>query len=78
VVGLRARYNERGDLLITTTDAVDEGTPPSTSTLYFPHIVDSAGYSTQFLLFSGRLDQSSSGTLTFYSRSGGPFTVAVP
>jgi hypothetical protein len=47
IVGLRARYNERNDFLITTTPPGDEGVPPPASGLYFPHFADAGGYSTQ-------------------------------
>ena len=70
VVGLRGRYNERGDFLITTMPVVNEQTPPSSAPLYFPHIVDSGGYTTQFILFGGTLNQSSAGTLDLFSQSG--------
>src|SRR5262249_27309825 len=72
VVGLRGRYNERNDFLITTTSAVNESTPPSTGPLYFPHIVDSGGYTTQFILFSGSPGQPISGTMQLFSQAGTP------
>jgi sugar lactone lactonase YvrE len=71
VVGLRGRYNERGDFLITTTPAVDEAAAPSSTPLFFPHIADSGGYTTQFILFSGRPGQVSSGTMQLFSQFGG-------
>jgi hypothetical protein len=70
VIGLRGRYNERGNFLITTTPASNEATPPSTATVLFPHIVDSGGYTTQFVLFSGQPSQSSSGSMRLFSQSG--------
>jgi hypothetical protein len=77
VVGLRGRYNERGDFLIATTPAVHETAAPSTAQLFFPHIADSGGYTTQFILFSGRAGQPSSGTLRFFSRSGGTWNLTL-
>jgi hypothetical protein len=77
VIGLRARYNERSDFLITTTPASNEAAPPSTATLFFPHIVDSGGYTTQFILFSGNAGQSSSGVMRLFSQSGAPLSFAV-
>jgi len=71
VVGLRGRSNERNDFLITTTPPVNEATPPSTARLVFPHIADGGGYTTKFILFSGRPGQSSSGTMQLFSQSGG-------
>lgn len=71
IVGLRARYNERNDLLITTTPPGDEGVPPPVSGLYFPHFADAGGYSTQFILFSAQPGQTPSGTLQLVSQAGG-------
>ena len=48
-VGLRGRYNEREDFLVTTTMPSAESAP-SSAELYFPHFVDSGGYTTQFVL----------------------------
>ena len=81
VAGLRGRYNERGDFLITTTPPLIEAQccpvcsslclPPSTSPLFFPHIADSGGYTTQFILFSAQPGSSSSGTMQLFNQSGG-------
>ena len=70
VVGLRGRYNERGDFLITTTTPVNESGTPTSTTTFFPHLVDGNGYTTQFILFSGMASQSTSGTLRFFKASG--------
>lgn len=70
VVGLRGRYNERGDFLITTIPPVNEVSAASNGPLYFPHIADSGGYTTQFILFSGAAGQSSSGSLQLLSTTG--------
>ncbi|PYS44838.1 MAG: hypothetical protein DMG13_33245, partial [Acidobacteria bacterium] len=70
VLGLRGRYNERNDFLITTTPPINENVAASSSTLFFPHFADSGGYTTQFILFSGVAGQSSSGTLQLFSDSG--------
>ena len=77
VVGLRGRYNERGDFLITTTPPVGEDETPSASELLFPHIVEGGGYTTQFTLFSGAAGQSASGGLRFYSQSGQLLTLGL-
>ena len=70
VIGLRGRYNERGEFLITTTAPVDESASPSTTEMLFPHLAVFGGYSTQFILFSGSTGQSASGTLRFVSQDG--------
>src|SRR5262249_2468396 len=49
IVGLRGRYNERTDFLVTTTPATDETAPLSFSSVYFPHLADGAGFTTQFI-----------------------------
>ena len=71
VVGLRARYNERSEFLITTTPPVDESTPPESGDRYFPHIVDGDGYTTDFILLTGT-PGSSSGDLRLFSQDGVP------
>ena len=70
VVGLRGRYNERSDFLITTTAPSNEGNTPLRATLFFPHFVDSGGYTTQFILMSGGLSQAPAGTMGLFSQTG--------
>jgi hypothetical protein len=77
VVGLRGRYNERRDFLIATTQPTIEADPPATSALFFPHFADGGGFTTQFILFNGSVDQSSSGNLQFYTQSGQPLSLTV-
>lgn len=69
--GLRGRYNERGDFLITSTPVVDA------MTALFPHIVDGGGYSTQFVLLSGRPGSAPSGLLRFYAQGGQPLELSL-
>jgi len=75
VIGLRGRYNERKDFLITTTPPGCEASTPSNSEMLFPHLADGGGYTTQFILFSGSSGQSSSGMLRLFSQSGQPLMV---
>jgi hypothetical protein len=77
VVGLRGRYNERNDYLITTTPPVNEATPPSATRLFFPHIADSGGYTTQFILFSRQPGSPSSGTIQLLNQAGGALNVTL-
>jgi hypothetical protein len=70
MVGLRGRYNERRDFLITTTPPNAEGAPASAAEAFFPHFADAGGYTTQFILYNGSADQTSSGSLRFFSQSG--------
>lgn len=75
VIGLRGRYNERADFLITTTPPVNEGSTASTSEIVFPHFAEAGGYTTQFILFSSTPGQSSSGVFRFFSQSGQPLNL---
>jgi hypothetical protein len=77
VVGLRAHYNERGDFLITTTPPTIESSPASSVEMIFPHLADGGGYTTQFVLFSGTAQQSSSGTLLLYDPNGQPLNLTL-
>jgi hypothetical protein len=78
VVSLRTRYNERGEFLITTTPATNEGSPSSSAELVFPHIVDGGGYATQFALFSGISGQATTGTLRFFGQDGQALNLTIP
>jgi sugar lactone lactonase YvrE len=77
LVGLRARYNERGDFLITTTPAVIENSPSTSDERLFPHLVDGAGFTTQFILFSGSAGQSTSGSLRLFDPAGQPLDIVL-
>jgi len=77
VVGLRTRYNERSDFLITTTPPAIEATPSTSAEFDFPHIVNGGGYTTQFILFGGTPGQSPSGTLKFFRQDGTPMLVGL-
>ena len=77
VVGLRGRYNERGDFLVTTTPPADESRPGSSAELLFPHLVNGGGYTTQFILFSGTAGQASTGNLKFLKQDGSALSLTV-
>lgn len=77
MIGLRGRYNERGDFLITTTSPVLESSTPPTGELLFPHFVDGGGYTTQFILFSGYAGQSATGIIRYLSQSGQSMDVRI-
>ena len=77
IVGLRARYNERNDLLITSTPPGNESVPPPASGLYFPHFADAGGYSTQFVLFSAQPGQRPSGTLQLVPQAGAAVNLGI-
>ncbi len=73
IVGLRLRYNDRGELKMTTTPPSIETGASTVADRFFAHIVDSAWWSTQFILFSGTAGQASSGTLSFFDTAGAPW-----
>ncbi|HYR90837.1 MAG TPA: hypothetical protein VE422_42640 [Terriglobia bacterium] len=67
-IGLRGRYNERGDFLISTTPALADNAPAATGELVFPHIATGGGYTTEFLLLNR--GSESAGTVSIFSQSG--------
>jgi hypothetical protein len=80
VVGLRGRYNERlpnSDFLITTLPVSNESSAATAAELFFPHLVNGGGYTTQFILFSGTAGQASSGNLRFLKQDGAAFDLIV-
>jgi hypothetical protein len=77
VAGLRGRYNERRDFLITTTQPTNESVPNTGAEQFFPHFVDGGGYTTQFILFNGSTDQSTAGVVRFLTQSGQPLSLGV-
>lgn len=72
-VALRARYNERGDFLVTTTAPVQEDEAPYFGEVLFPHIAVGGGYTTELILFSQSPGQAMQGGLQIRDRSGGIF-----
>ncbi len=77
VSGLRTRFNERGDFMITMTPASNEIAQATTADVFFPHIVDRGGYTTQFVLFSGVTGQTSFGSISFVGQSGQALNLTV-
>jgi hypothetical protein len=75
MIGLRSRVNGRGDVLITTTPPVNESSTPLGSAVFFPHLVDGGGWSTQAVLFSGAIAQAGAGTMSFFGPDGQPFPI---
>jgi hypothetical protein len=75
VVGLRGRYNERGDFLITTTAPTSESAPATSVEAVFPHFAVGGGYSTQLILISGSGAQG--GTIRLIDQSGNPMNVTI-
>ena len=73
VAGLRGRFNERLDFLVSTTAPIAENSDAGTE-LVFPHLVDGGGFVTQFVLFNAG-NSSSSSTLSFRGDTGGSLGV---
>jgi len=76
VLGIRSTLNQRGDFIFTTTPPISESAPAS-SELVFPHIVDGGGYSTQFIMFSGAVNQPPSGNLQMFSQGGRSLSIGL-
>lgn len=72
VAGLRGRYNERGDFLITTIPSPDENESSGRADLAFPHFVYGGGYSTEFVLFSGTSKAAPTGVIRLFDQAGQP------
>ena len=70
VVGLRLAFNQRGDIVTTTTPPVDENALPPASGLFFPHIAAGGGWATQFILFSRYPGQTATGMIRFRGQDG--------
>jgi hypothetical protein len=67
--GLRLHYNERAEVLISTTPPAADNNSSSPNEIIFPHFADGGGFTTQFILFNGGAGQSS-GTLRLYDQNG--------
>ena len=74
--GFRGAFNERGNVLFTTTGPLSEdaGAP---GMLVFPHIAEGGGYTTQFVVISGAAGQRDSGLLRFFNQQGNPLNVTL-
>ena len=70
VVGLRLAFNQRGDIVTTTTPPVDENAVPPASGLFFPHFAAGGGWATQFVLFSRYPGQTATGMIRFRGQDG--------
>ncbi len=69
-VGLRCRYNERQDLLVTATNPAPETRPGSARAAYFPYFADGNGFATQFILFGTTVNQGTAGSMWFFDPAG--------
>jgi hypothetical protein len=76
VIGLRGRYNERRDFLLSTTPAVNENGPFASGETLFPYLAEGGGYTTQFILSSEGVGPSS-GWIRFYTPVGQPLNLSL-
>ena len=70
VAGVRGRYNERGDFLTATLPAIDEFASSLRPDRAFPHYVEGAGYTTEFVLFGGNPSSAPAGVVRLFDQSG--------
>jgi len=75
LTGVRGRYNERGDFLITTISPAPESSSATPVPTYFPHIVQGGGYTTQIIIFGNTPGMSTSGKVRYFSQSGAPMAL---
>src|SRR6266850_915978 len=79
IVGIRGRYNERApvsDFIVSSVPAINEAAAASSADFVIPHIADSGGYTTQFVLLGGST-AASNGTLRLFNQSGGSLTLTL-
>jgi len=74
-IGLRSRYNERGDFLLSTTMPHQDST--SQTELFVPHFAQGGGYNTQFVLLSTPISAAANGLIRFLTQAGQPMTIPV-
>lgn len=70
--GLRARFNERGDFLVTATPGLEQ-----LDRAYFPQIADSGGFTTQFILVDGGGGRQTTGFLRLVEQGGAALMLGV-
>lgn len=69
---LRGGFNSAGEFLMTTMPLIDPSQAPPTP-IYFPHLADGGGYTTEFLL----LRATGAYRLRFFASSGQPLPVSL-
>jgi hypothetical protein len=73
---VRAKFNERGTALMTTTGPLIENAGGN-GQMVFPHIAEGGGFTTQFVVVGGASDQPNSGVLRFFSQTGQPLSLTL-
>ena len=63
---LRGRINDRGELKATTIVPFNELAPAASQDRFFAYLADSGGWSTELILFSGTVGETSTGSLDLF------------
>ena len=66
MAALRIRINERGELKATSLWPSNEMAWATTRDRYFAHLADTDGWTTELVLFSGTVGETSSGNLCLF------------
>jgi hypothetical protein len=70
ILGIRGRYNEASNFLMTTLPAFSEG-PVTNAERVFPHLADGGGFTTQFILMNTN-SGGSTGVIKYFNGRGQP------
>jgi hypothetical protein len=74
MMALRLTFNQRSELLFTSTPVADLTVAENPGVVYFPHFADGGGFTTAILLMNTS-EQAQSGVLEFFASDGSPLSV---
>ena len=77
VTVLRTQNNMQGTFLFATMPVSNEAAQSTNAEMIFPQLVDHAGYTTKFILFSGIADQNTTGVLGFIRPDGQDLSLTI-
>ena len=66
MAALRIRFNQRGELKATSIRPSNELAPAATEDRWFAHLADTEAWTTELVLFSGTVGETSSGNLCLF------------
>ncbi len=69
-VTLKLTTNSRGELVLTTLPVADAVSPPTATSIVFPHIAIGAGFSTRFIFLHADSSNPADGQLQFFQSDG--------
>ncbi|HEY2380237.1 MAG TPA: hypothetical protein VGK48_03545 [Terriglobia bacterium] len=75
-IGLRLRYNQRGELVLATTPAIADGASDNAGEYVFPQVVSGGGFTTEFILMNSTA--ASQSTVTLKSQNGSDLPLFAP